>query len=84
MNYCNITVIRWLERNEEVRNTPWNPMRRTRRERRWIEAYYTLSARGRSFLALFPDPRVLPDEEEDLPTSEEQARNWKEWIGERK
>jgi hypothetical protein len=68
----------WLERKEELRKTRWNPMSLNRRERRWTVAYYCITQLGRSFLELFPTPRVL---EEDLPTPEQQEKNWKEWLG---
>jgi hypothetical protein len=71
----------WLEKKDELRSTRRNLVRANRRERQWTVAYYVVTNPGRSFLELFPSHRVLEDEEDDLPTPEQQERNWKEWLG---
>ncbi len=72
----------WLEKKDEVNSTPWNPARNFRR-RRWTVSWYTITTLGKSFLELFPAKAVEEEEDEGLPTPEEQARNWKEWLGEK-
>ena len=71
----------WLEKKDELRSTRRNPAGANQRGRQWTVAYYGVTHLGRSFLELFPSPRVLEDEKEDLPTPEQQERNWKEWLG---
>ncbi len=69
----------WLEKKGEVRSTPWNPASRNYRHRRWTVSWYHITHLGKSFLELFPTPELT--EEEELPTPEQQEKNWKEWLG---
>lgn len=68
----------WLEKKDEVRSTPWNPASRSYHQRQWTVSWYHLTPLGNSFLELFCTPRVV---EEQLPSPEQQAKNWKEWLG---
>jgi hypothetical protein len=70
----------WIDKKDEVRNTRRN-MRMNRCDRYWTVAYYGATHLGKSFLTLFPSPRVLEDDERDLPTPEQQEKNRKESIG---
>ena len=83
--YLNLLVeeLGWLERKEHVERTRWNPRKENCRQRRWTVSWCSITTPGRKFLELFPSPRVEEEvvEDEQLPTPEEQARNWKEWLG---
>ncbi len=75
-----VTDLGWLE-IEGVKMSRTNPTRR-RRERHWKLSRYRITDLGKSFLQLFPYARVLPPADDGLPSPEEQAKNWKEWLGE--
>ncbi len=75
----------WLEKKEQVQKTRRNPLNQNYRYRQWIVSWYSLTDLGSTFLELFPAPRVeghrVEEEEERLPSPEEQEKNWKEWLG---
>ncbi len=71
----------WLEKKQEARKTRFNPVKNQARHRQWTVSFYCLTESGKAFLELFPSDLVIPapraqEDDEDLPTPEEQARNW--------
>ncbi|MDG6905563.1 MAG: hypothetical protein JRN20_07255 [Nitrososphaerota archaeon] len=62
----------WLEKKEETRRTSWTP--KSKSLRRWTVSWYSMTQAGRTFLGLFPEPRILEDTE-DAPFPEQFPEN---------
>ncbi len=62
----------WLEKEEEIRRTSWNP--KAKSLRRWTVYWYSITQAGRTFLELFPKPRLLEDTK-DVPSPEQFPEN---------
>lgn len=62
-----VNELGWLEKREELKTSPYVP-RRTRPDRKWVESWYYLTDKGRTFISLFP-----PQEEEEENNKKERG-----------
>jgi hypothetical protein len=80
-NYLELLLeLGWIESFERQESTRYNYVK-TGPLRHWKTRWVRLSSLGKEFLSLFPKGLPVPqqvdyDDEKDLPSPEEQARNW--------